>query len=302
MSSRVVHVLGTASQVPTRHRNHNGLLVRWDGVGFLFDPGEGTQRQLILADQSMSGVHHICLTHFHGDHCLGLPGVLQRASLDELPHPVHVHYHESGQHYIDRLRYASVYQERATIVERPFSSSGPLARADTWTLTTAPLDHTTPSFGYRLQEHGGWTLDPARLAAQGLHGPAIGRLQRQGYVDVDARRIDIAEVATPRVGQSVAVVMDTRPCAGALQLAQGVDLLICESTYVQTHQAEAGQRGHMTAADAGRLATEAGAHRLMLTHFSQREPDEQVFIDEAARFFWGPIVAARDGLALRLRG
>ena len=295
-------MLGTASQVPTRHRNHNGYLLRWDGVGFLFDPGEGTQRQLILADQSMSGVHHVCITHFHGDHCLGLPGVLQRASLDGLPHPLQVHFHESGQPYVDRLRYASIYQERAVVEERPFAAGGIIAEAPTWTLSCAALDHTTPSFGYRLDERAGWTLDPARLAARGLRGPQIGALQREGAVEIDGQRVTIDAVADRRPGQAVAVVMDTRPCAGALQLAQGVDLLVCESTYLGSHQAEARQRGHMTAADAGRLAAEAGAKALLLTHFSQRVTDEQAFVDEAAPHFAGPITAARDGLALKLRG
>jgi ribonuclease Z len=295
-------VLGTASQVPTRHRNHNGYLLRWDGVGFLFDPGEGTQRQLILADQSMSGVHHVCITHFHGDHCLGLPGVLQRASLDALPHPLQLHFHESGQPYVDRLRYASIYQERARVEERPFRAGGIIAEAPAWALSCAPLDHTTPSFGYRLEARAGWTLDPARLAARGLRGPAVGRLQREGFVEMDGQRVSIDEVADRRPGQAVAVVMDTRPCPGALQLALGVDLLVCESTYLASHQAEARQRGHMTAADAGRLANEAGAKALLLTHFSQRVIDEQAFVDEAAQVFGGPITAAHDGLALKLRG
>ena len=80
MSVRELVVLGTASQVPTRARNHNGYLLRWDGEGLLFDPGEGTQRQMLLAGVPSSAVTRICLTHFHGDHCLGVPGVVQRMS------------------------------------------------------------------------------------------------------------------------------------------------------------------------------------------------------------------------------
>ena len=88
MSDRELVVLGTASQAPTRRRNHNGYLLRWDGEGLLFDPGEGTQRQMIFAGVTASQITRICLTHFHGDHCLGLPGVLQRMSLDRVPHVV----------------------------------------------------------------------------------------------------------------------------------------------------------------------------------------------------------------------
>src|SRR5262249_27893983 len=99
MSPRELVVLGTASQGPTPDRNHNGYLLRWDTEGLLFDPGEGTQRQLLLAGVAPSAITRICVTHFHGDHCLGLPGVLQRLSLDRVPHPVYAHYPASGQEY-----------------------------------------------------------------------------------------------------------------------------------------------------------------------------------------------------------
>ncbi|HWM97084.1 MAG TPA: MBL fold metallo-hydrolase, partial [Streptosporangiaceae bacterium] len=78
MSNRELVVLGTASQVPIRRRNHNGYFLRWDAEGLLFDPGEGTQRQMQFAGVAASQISRICITHFHGDHCLGLPGVLQR--------------------------------------------------------------------------------------------------------------------------------------------------------------------------------------------------------------------------------
>jgi ribonuclease Z len=301
MSTRSFTALGTASQVPTRHRNHNGYLLRWDEVGFLFDPGEGTQRQMIHAGHSMSGVHHICITHFHGDHCLGLPGVLQRASLDGIAHPLNVHYHDSGAAFIQRLRYASIYQERARVVERPFAGPGILERTATWTLSSDELDHGTPSFGYRVEEAAGWTLEPERLAEAGLRGPKIGQLQREGAVEHAGRRWTLAELGRARPGQSVAVVMDTRPCAGAERLAQGVDLLICESTYLSDHQAEARARGHMTARDAALLARAAGARRLVLTHFSQRYPDIAAFVAEAAPIF-PEVVAVADGDTIPLRG
>src|SRR5436853_6054759 len=102
MSSRELAVLGTASQAPTRSRNHNGYFLRWDGEGILFDPGEGTQRQLMYAGVAGTDITRLCVTHFHGDHCLGVPGVVQRLSLDRAPHPVYAHYPASGQDYFAR--------------------------------------------------------------------------------------------------------------------------------------------------------------------------------------------------------
>src|SRR5436190_6652109 len=123
MSARQVVFLGTASQVPTRSRNHNALLLLWDDLGILFDPGEGTQRQMTLAGLSASQITHIAITHFHGDHCLGLAGIIQRLSLDGVAHPVEVIYPASGQVYFERLRRASSFYEVAQLVPRPVKAA-----------------------------------------------------------------------------------------------------------------------------------------------------------------------------------
>src|ERR1041385_4101660 len=88
MSIREAVFLGTASQVPTRTRNHNALFLFWDDLGILFDPGEGTQRQMVHAGIAATQITHIAITHFHGDHCLGLAGIIQRLSLDRVERPV----------------------------------------------------------------------------------------------------------------------------------------------------------------------------------------------------------------------
>src|SRR5215471_5941332 len=105
VANRELVVLGTASQAPTRTRNHNGYFLRWDDEGLLFDPGEGTQRQMLLAGVTAHQVTRICVTHFHGDHCLGLPGVLQRMALDQVTGTVEVAYPASGADMFDRIRH-----------------------------------------------------------------------------------------------------------------------------------------------------------------------------------------------------
>jgi ribonuclease Z len=107
VSNRELVILGTASQAPTRSRNHNGYFLRWDDEGLLFDPGEGTQRQMLFAGVTASQITRICITHLHGDHCLGLPGVLARMSLDRVPHPVEVCYPAGSREVFGRLRHAN---------------------------------------------------------------------------------------------------------------------------------------------------------------------------------------------------
>ena len=298
MSTREVIFLGTASQVPTRARNHNALFLLWDEYGILFDPGEGTQRQMTLAGLSASQITHIAVTHFHGDHCLGLAGIVQRLSLDRVPHRVEVAYPASGQVYFERLRHASIFYDAADIVPRPVAV-GPgeeveVCRAGAARLLARALEHGVDCQGYRLQEDDGRRMLPERLEAAGVRGPAVGELMRKGRLEVGGREVRLEEVSEPRPGQAVAVVMDTRPCAGAQDLARGADLLVCESTYLEAEAQEAHDHFHMTAAGAARLAVEAGARRLALTHFSQRYDDSDAFRREAAALH--PDVHAADDL------
>jgi ribonuclease Z len=291
MSPRELVVLGTASQVPTRRRNHNGYLLRWDTEGLLFDPGEGTQRQLLLAGVAPSAITRICVTHFHGDHCLGLPGVLQRLSLDRVPHPVYAHYPASGQEFFARLRHASVFHETVEVLEKPVAGAATLvAETPAGRLEARRLDHLVEAYGYRLVEPDGRRMLPDRLAAAGISGPRIGELQRTGRLD----GVDLADVSTVRPGQRFAFVMDTRLCDAVYALAEHADLLVIESTFLDRDAASAAEYGHLTARQAGRVAAESGVRRLVLTHFSQRYPEADGFAAEAAEEFAGDIVVAFD--------
>ncbi|WP_416986280.1 ribonuclease Z [Streptomyces sp. T028] len=266
MSVRELVVLGTASQVPTRHRNHNGYLLRWDGEGILFDPGEGTQRQMLRAGVAAHDLNRICVTHFHGDHSLGLAGVIQRINLDQVPHEVTVHYPLSGERFFDRLRYATAYRETVALTPAPVSADGVLDARPSYTLDTRKLSHPVESYGYRLTEPDGRRMLPDRLAAHGLKGPDVGRLQREGSVN----GVSLDDVSEIRRGQRFAFVMDTRLCDGVHALAEGADMLVIESTFLDEDERLAVEHGHLTAGQAARVARDAGARHLVLTHFSQR--------------------------------
>jgi ribonuclease Z len=286
MSIRMMTFLGTASQVPTRSRNHNALFLQWDDLGILFDPGEGTQRQMLFAGLSATQITHICITHFHGDHCLGLAGIIQRLSLDRVDHPVEAIFPASGQVYFERLRHASSFYEVATLVPRPVCAVGgtevEVCRAGKARLLARALEHGIDCQGYRLEEDSGRRMLPDRLAEAGITGPAVRQLLQQGHLEINGRIVRVEEVSEDRPGQVCAVVMDTRLCAGAEALARDADLLVCEATYQQTEAGEAHERFHMTAAGAAELAKRAGARRLALTHFSQRYLTLEGFASEAS--------------------
>ena len=287
-------MLGTSSQAPTRQRHHNGYFLRWDSLGLLFDPGEGTQRQMLLAGVPSSAVDRICLSHFHGDHCLGLPGVVQRLSLDRVAHPVHAHYPASGQLFFDRLRHASSFHEVADLRPEPVSGDGVIAVGSFGAVEARRLEHPVESFGYRLVEPDGRRMLPDELVRHGIAGADVGQLQRSGVLAVDGRTVRLEEVSVPRPGQRFGFVMDTRLCDGVFALADGVDLLVIESTFLSEDAALARRFGHLTARQAASVAAECGVRRLVLTHFSQRYPDPSAFAEEARQVYDGDLVVAED--------
>ncbi|MEU4032670.1 ribonuclease Z [Streptomyces collinus] len=291
MSVRELVVLGTASQVPTRHRNHNGYLLRWDGEGILFDPGEGTQRQMLRAGVAAHDLNRICVTHFHGDHSLGLAGVIQRINLDRVPHEISAHYPLSGQRFFDRLRYATAYRETVRLTEAPVAADGNLAVTPSYTLEARRLSHPVESYGYRLTEPDGRRMLPDRLAAHGITGPDVGRVQREGRLG----DVTLDDVSETRHGQRFAFVMDTRLCDGVHALAEGCDLLVIESTFLDEDIELAVDHGHLTAGQAAGVAGDAGVRHLVLTHFSQRYSDPGEFERQArAAGFEGELTVAHD--------
>ncbi|GGU22254.1 ribonuclease Z [Lentzea flava] len=290
MTVRELIVLGTASQVPTRQRNHNGYLLRWDGEGFLFDPGDGSQRQLLRSGAAASDITRICITHFHGDHCLGVPGIVQRLSLDRVPHTVHAHFPRSGAHFFERLRYASAFYDAADVKEEPVAEDGLVAEGKFGRLEAYRLDHGIDSFGYRLVEPDGHRMLPDKLKEHGIHGPQVRALQQDGVFN----GVRLEDVSEPRKGQRFAFVMDTRLCDNVYELADQADLLVIESTYLARDTKLAGDHGHLTAQQAARVARDCRVRKLVLTHFSQRYENPAEFHAEAAVEFDGEIVIARD--------
>lgn len=294
MSARTFIALGTASQVPTRDRNHNGYFLRWDAEGFLFDPGEGTQRQMIFADLSATSITKIFITHFHGDHCLGLAGIVQRLSLDRVPQTVEIYYPASGERYLENLLNASIYHNTARIERRPVASAGVIFENADYFIETERLDHPVECWGYRIVERDSVTMLPDKLDEFGIRGPDVGRLKTEGEIKIDDQLILLSDVSVPRRGQKFAFVMDTRVCASAIALGRESDVLVCESTYLESEAADALANGHLTASQAAGIARDARARKLVLTHFSQRYPNTNAFLREA-KAIHRDTVAVRDG-------
>lgn len=293
MSVRDLIVLGTSSQQPTRKRNHGAYLVRWNEEGLLFDPGEGTQRQFIFANIAPPVVTRIFISHFHGDHCLGLGSFLMRLNLDKVPHAIHCYYPASGKKYFDRLRYGTIYRENIQVIEHPIEESSPPIDDGKFKIEATFLQHGVENIGWRITEPDTRKYDAKKLESAGVRGPMVRILQESGQVMVNGRIISLEDVSWIRKGDSISIVIDTRYCRKAVEIAQNAKILLCESTYLEEHRDLAYNHYHLTAKQAATLAKEAAVEKLILTHYSARYLHTSDFQQEAREVFENSY-AARD--------
>ncbi len=292
-SLRDLVILGSSCLQPTLQRNHGAYLIRWRGEGLLFDPGDGTQRQLLFAHIAPSSLTRIFISHFHGDHCLGLGAILMRLNIDKVHHPIHCYFPASGKLFFDRLRFGCVYSDSLNLIEHPISEEGVIHEDANFCIEAAFLDHRIESIGWRITEPDHRCFNGEALKRYHIAGPLVRQIKEAGFLEIDGQRIDLNEVSSIRSGDSVAVVMDTLPCRSAVHLARRARLLLSESTYLEEHRELAAAYCHLTAKQAARMALEAEAELLVLTHFSARYPNAQPLVEEARSLFPN-VIAAED--------
>ncbi len=291
MSVRDLTILGCSSQQPTRLRNHGAYLLRWNDEGLLFDPGEGTQRQFIFAEIAPPTVTRIFVSHFHGDHCLGLGSMLMRLNLDKVKHPIHCYYPASGKEYFDRLRFGTIYHQTIHIIEHPVSDAGIVHQDENFAIEAFFLQHGIPNIGWRIKEPDTIKFSKEKLQRHGIKGPMVRELLEKKVLSVHNHEVHLEDVSHVRPGDVFSCIIDTRQCEMAVQAARGAKMLLCESTYLERDKDLAHRHYHLTAKQAATIALKAGVEILILTHFSARYQDLKEFETEAREIFPNTYVA-----------
>lgn len=291
MSVRDLTILGCSSQQPTRLRNHGAYILRWNGEGFLFDPGEGTQRQFIFANIAPTVVTRILISHFHGDHCLGLGSMLMRLNLDKIEHDVHCYYPASGKVYFDRLRFGTIYHNHVNVIEHPIEKDGVVHDDGNFCIEAYHLDHGVDNVGYRIKEKDTLKFNKKKLQDLGIKGTDVKEIELKGVLEKDQKIIRLEDVSHVRPGDVFSLVIDTKLCDNVFNLAQDAKMLLCESTYLEEHKTLAENHMHLTARQAAEIAYKARVKTLILTHFSARYRDLDSFKIEAEEVFQNVHVA-----------
>lgn len=269
--------LGTSAGVPTRTRNVTAILLNLlhptqPGL-WLFDCGEGTQHQLLRTTFNPGKLDRIFITHLHGDHLFGLPGLLCSRSMAGNARPLTIYGPTGIREFVETtLRLSGSWTDYPLVVEE--ISEGLVVDDGLRRVTAFALNHPVACYGYRIEEHDKpGALDAQALAAQGVpSGPLFQQLKNGKTVTLpDGRVINGLDFVAPAIpGKKLAIFGDTAPCPAARQLAQGVDIMVHEATLEQAMEEKANSRGHSSSRQAAQLAVEAGAGRLVITHLSSR--------------------------------
>ncbi|MEZ3144880.1 ribonuclease Z [Halobaculum sp. MBLA0143] len=294
-----VTFLGTSGAVPTVERAPSAVHVNREGESLLFDCGEGTQRQMMRFDTGFD-ISHVFVTHLHGDHVLGLPGLIQSMDFNGRDAPLAIHGPPGSRRELRSLVHAVGNDPTfpVRIVENTADSVA--LSAEEFEVRTFETEHRTTSVGYAIVEDDRKGRFDRQTAEEELGippGPKYGRLHDGQAVEHDGRTVQPEEVVgDPRPGRTVVYTGDTRPVPATERAAESADLLIHDSTFAHEAVDRARSTGHASAREAAELAERAGVRRLALTHISSRYArDADRLVDEAEAVFDGEVVLPDDG-------
>ena len=291
--------LGTSAMVPTKDRNHSCVFMSYGTEGFLFDCGENAQRQIKIAGIKPTKISRILITHLHGDHVFGLPGLIQTLGMSGYEGKLHL-YGPKGFSKFMRGLFDTFAIEQKFEIEVHEVHKGVVAQTGEFGIVAEPLDHGVPCVGYAFIEKDRRRINVPFIKKMKLpDGPLMGKLQSGQEIVYKGQAISPDDATYIVKGKRIAYVVDTRPCEGALALAKDADLLISEATFMSGLEEKGDAYFHMTAEQAASLASQAGAKRLMLTHFSQRYKDVGDISDDAKRIFEN-VACAYDFLKVKL--
>lgn len=290
--------------VPTKERNVSSIFLRFKGEGILMDCGEGTQRQMNIAGIKRTSVTKILISHWHGDHVSGIIGLLQTMGNDMEPPSLIIYGPKDTKKRVDHMLNTCIFDNKVDleVVELDPLESEVLRFVDReeYAIECARLNHGVPCIGFSFIEKARLNIDTEKQKALGISdGPHLRRIKKGESIVYDGKTIKPDDITYEVPQKKFTYIADTEPCSEATLLAEGADVMVCESSYSSEHQDKADSHKHMSAKDAAQVALQADVGKLVLTHFSQRYKTVDA-LEEEARVYFPETVAAFDFMKLKL--
>ena len=283
--------LGTSAMVPTKERNHSAVLISYSSEGILIDCGEGTQRQMKIAGIKPSKVTKILISHWHGDHVLGIPGLIQTLAKNEYDRVLEIYGPKGTKERMKNMFKAFSFEDKIEIRIHEITKKRFFEGKDFF-LEALPLEHSITTLGFTFIENNKRRIRVDAVRKLGIpDGPLLGKLQSGKSITFKGKKITPEQATYIVKGKKATFIADTVECNNALELAMDADILVCEATYADDLKEKAEEYRHMTSKQAALLANNANVKKLILTHFSQRYKTMEEIEDDAKDVFSNTICA-----------
>jgi ribonuclease Z len=291
--------LGTSAMVPTKDRNHSAIFMKYEGHGLLFDCGEGTQRQLRIEEIKPSSLTKILISHWHGDHALGIPGLLQTMAMSDYTGDLEIYGPKGTKTMIKAIIEIFPLNGKFDVIVHEIAKTKFIETSGFY-MEAYPLEHKVPCIGYRFVEKDRLRINVHKAKELGIpEGPLMGKLQQGEAITHKGKRIEAEEVTYKVHGRIFAYIPDTVMCDNCLKIAENADVLVCESTYKEHEEDKATEYMHLTSKQAALIAHQSNVKKLYLTHFSQRYR-EVSDVEQEAKDIFPNTVAANDFMKVKI--
>jgi len=294
MTQLSVIFLGTSGSWPTVKRNVSSIAVKRAGEVILFDCGEGTQRQFQKSNLSYMQISKVFITHFHGDHFLGLPGLIQTMQLNDRDKPLDIYGPRGIDKLTSQLLSLGYFRPSYKIFSHELKEED-VVKFDGYSIRALQVEHYVPALAYSIEEdqRPGKFNKPKALELGVPEGPLFSKLQHGQTVTLkNGKKITPDMVlGKSRKGRKIVITGDTKPCKNLIEFSKGADLLIHDATFDSELEDIAEEYGHATSKQAAEIAKQAKVENLFLTHISPRYNDYRVIENDAKKVFKNSFVA-----------
>jgi ribonuclease Z len=278
--------LGTSHAIPTKDRNQVSMLLSYGSENILIDCGEGTQRQFKIADLNAQKLTKILITHWHGDHILGLPGLLQTLALGNYSKTLDIYGPKGTKKYLEAILSMFIFREKIKVNVHEIDEGNFFENKDFF-LEAYRMDHVAPCLAYSFVQKPKFRVNMEKLKKEGVEqGPWLKGLQEGEDIKFKNKIISAKKFTSPIPGKKITFILDTAFNKNCVEASKNADIIVGEACFLDERKDLAEERKHLTAKEIATAAKKAGAKKLILLHVSQRySGKEKLVLDEARKTF-----------------